>query len=232
MRAAIYYSPAAEHPVTRLAAEWLGRDAYSGAATAPARVFGVAEDERERITAEPRRYGFHATLKAPFALADGSSLDELGVALADFAAGHPGAKLGRLEVAALGGFLALVPAAPAPEAEELAAELVRRFDRFRAPLSAFNLERRRAAGLTPAEDAHLVRWGYPYVFELFRFHMTLTGQLQEPQRWRVMKALQERFNPLLEAPLKIDALTLFVEREPGAPFVVHRRFQFGAPQEP
>jgi hypothetical protein len=34
-----------------------------------------------------------------------------------------------------------------------------------------------AAGLNQSQVANLDRWGYPYLFADFRFHMTLTGKV-------------------------------------------------------
>ena len=74
----------------------------------------------------------------------------------------------------IGGFVAIVPATPSPGLDELAADCVTGFERFRLPMTAQERSRRLAAGLSQHQTANLERWGYPYVFEEFRFHMTLT----------------------------------------------------------
>ena len=58
-------------------------------------------------TAAPRRYGFHATLKAPFHLAEGRSAPELEAALHGFASTEHGFDI-TMNMALFGGFLALV----------------------------------------------------------------------------------------------------------------------------
>ena len=132
----------------------------------------------------------------------------------------------RLAVGELGGFLALVPAAAAPELDRLAAACVREFDRFRAPLTDADRASRGPELLSDQERAHLDQWGYPYVLELFRFHMTLTGPLEEPERGRVKAILEHAFAPLLAQPLVVDQLALFTQTHRVAPFRVVARFPF------
>jgi len=180
------------------------------------------------LTAGPRGYGFHATLKAPFELAAEHSEAEL----MDFAQGFA-RDLAPFETsiapAALGRFLAFRTRDPSPSIEALAAQCVRAFDRFRAPLSAFDLARRRRAPLTPVEDARLVRWGYPYVFDDFRFHMTLTDEIPEDGlRGRLLDALTLHFVEE-SGPHRFDGLAVFRQADRGAPFDILERFAFAAP---
>ena len=90
----------------------------------------------------------------------------------------------RLQVAALGGFLALVPEEAPPALAALEEALVTGLDAFRAPADAAETVRRRMAGLDAVEEENLRRWGYPYVLRRFRFHMTLTGPLPAEARAR------------------------------------------------
>lgn len=220
MRVAIYYTPPAEHPLTRAAALWLGRDAFTGQPmpTPPAATVDVGT-----ITAEPRRYGFHATMKAPFRLPRDRSLAELDRVLAEFCARIAPIKAMQLRVERLGSFLALTPAASDAAVAALAASVVERFEPFRAPPEPDELARRTAAGLNAAQQRNLERWGYPYVFDEFRFHMTLTGPIAPVQRDAALGVLQERFGALLADPIELDALALFVQAESGADFLVHAR---------
>jgi hypothetical protein len=138
------------------------------------------------VTETPRRYGFHATIKPPFALADGTGADALADTLADLAHSLPPARADGLRLSRIGRFLALTPEGDSAKIDALAAAFVRDLDRFRAPATDADLARRRAAGLTPAQESHLLRWGYPYVMDEFRFHMTLSGHLPllSPRRQR------------------------------------------------
>ncbi|HTV67834.1 MAG TPA: DUF1045 domain-containing protein [Rhizobiaceae bacterium] len=231
MRYALYFTPDRDHPLTRLAAAWLGRDVFTGAALQPPVVAAFSAAEVAFHTAAARRYGFHATLKAPFALAPGETEASLAAALESFTAARGPVSMPALKVARLGGFFALVPSAPAPEMEAFAGDVVRDFDRFRAPLSESELERRNPDALSAIEFANLTRWGYPYVFEAFRFHMTLTGRIGANDAARIEETLQSLFGPLVAQPVALDSLTLFVEPEPGAPFTVLAHRPLGRREE-
>ncbi|MBX3577353.1 MAG: DUF1045 domain-containing protein [Rhizobiaceae bacterium] len=227
MRYAIYFTPAQDHPLTRMAAAWLGRDAFTGQVAAPPPVAGLSPAEIAFHAAPARRYGFHATLKAPFTLAAGVSEVDLVSALDDFAAAQPPVSMPRLKVACLDAFFALVPSSESPALDALAADVVRTFDAFRAPLSEAEIERRNPDRLSATEFANLARWGYPYVMDTFRFHMTLTGRVPADQQGRVRTAIEALFAPLLTAPVPLDSVSVFAEPEAGAPFTVLAWRAFG-----
>ncbi|MEZ5804333.1 MAG: DUF1045 domain-containing protein [Rhizobiaceae bacterium] len=220
MRYALYFTPARDDRLTIAASAWLGRDAFGGVAPPVPSVTGLTPSEIAYHTAAPRRYGFHATLKAPFALAGAESEASLLAGLDDFAARTCGFAIPRLVIGNLDGFYALVPAARLPELDAFAADVVRFFDPFRVPLSDAEIARRNPDALKPEEVRNLVQWGYPYVFETFRFHMTLTGRVANDEAGRVKAALDGVFQPLLGDPVQVDGIALFVEPEPGAPFTV------------
>ncbi len=222
MRFAIYYAPEPPSLLHQLGSQWLGRDAFSGGACAQPNAIDLVE-----ITAEPRRYGFHATLKPPFALKERYSASALEAAVAMLAD-----DLQRFEVTLalrqIDGFLALSPAGSSEEVDQLASACVRDLDGFRQQASVEELAKRRAAGLSPRQDQNLERWGYPYVFEEFRFHMTLSRRLGPAELQHVLPVAEDHFASVLERSITIDALTLFVEPQHGAPFEVHRRFPLQA----
>lgn len=225
-RYAIYFAPPARSALAELGAEILGRDPETGEARPQPRLDGIDFDRFHAITEAPRHYGFHATLKAPFALAEGVAGDALHAAAGAFAAGRAPASGPALTLASIGGFLALVPSAAAPEVHALADACVEAFDRFRAPLTAAELERRRRSPLTPAQDRHLERWGYPYVFDEFRFHMTLTARLTDKaEHERVRALLAERTAPVCIDPLRIDAIAVYEQEDRQSPFRVTGRYK-------
>ncbi|WP_424992639.1 DUF1045 domain-containing protein [Oceaniradius stylonematis] len=228
MRYAIYFSPPRDHELTVAAAQWLGRDAFSGLPIPATGLGALGAGAQAYYTAAPRRYGFHGTLKAPFRLASHAREGDLLRALGEFCATMAPVPLPDLAIGLLGGFFALVPARENGRLNDLANRVVAGFDRFRAPLSDAELERRRPERLSRAELRNLYNWGYPYVFDAFRFHMTLTGHVEEHERDRVEIALRRHFGALPEQELSVDRLTLFVERESGAPFDVHSVHEFGA----
>ncbi len=189
------------HSLTRLASAWLGRDAWTGAAVEPPA--GVDDlPDREAATAFPRGYGFHATLKAPFHLAAGRSAASLLDAVAAFAADWPPVPPVVLQPDTLGDFVALVPGEPAPALNALADSVVTVFEPFRAPLDPADRDRRLAGGLSERQREHLLRVGYPHVFEDFHFHMTLTGPVAEAwARDRYRRAFADYAGAVLAAPV-------------------------------
>ena len=77
MRHAIYFAPAHSSPWWTFGAGWLGRD-ESLDGTPPEFVAPMLPAaEHHHITTQARRYGFHATLKAPFHLRAGVTPAEL-----------------------------------------------------------------------------------------------------------------------------------------------------------
>ena len=208
-RLAIYYLPP-PGPLADFGAGWLGWDARAGATLAQPDC-GL---DAAALTTAPRRYGFHATLKAPFRLAEGRAQAEALEALRDLAAGLAPVTLPEgLALRADYGFLALVPPAPVAALDALAADLVRGMDGFRAPLTAAERARRRPETLNPRQRDHLDRWGYPWIFGDFRFHMTLTGPLADPAP--VMRVLAPLLPANLGAPLIIRHVALMGEDADG-----------------
>lgn len=125
------------------------------------------------------------------------------------------------------GFLALTLTSGSAELSDLCARCVAEFDRFRAPISQQELARRRKVGLTPRQDELLVKWGYPYVMSEWRFHMTLTASLKEPECGLVEKQLAGMFRRVTAAPLYVDRIALFKQEMPDRPFAVSKWFPFG-----
>ena len=223
MRYAIYFAPEPASSFEALAASWLGRDAATGKCVEHPDLNGLGASELAEITGPARRYGFHATLKAPFRLAEGVSEADMVAAMEVFAGRTDAFEIPSLRVGRLEGFLALVPAGPAPALNAFANSVVEAFEPLRAPLTDREIERRNPESLSSGELRNLMRWGYPYVFDRFRFHMTLTTRLAEPGITRIEAAASAHFAPVLAGPVAVRELTLFVEPEPGAPFEIHSR---------
>lgn len=217
-RYAIYFAAGADHALSRFGAELLGYDAYTGdEASFPQEALHVAPDWRD-ITTDPRKYGFHGTLKAPMELAPGKTEAELKAACATFAAkARPMPRI-RPVVDSISGFIAVIPEQPAAELQQLAADCVRDFEDFRAALTAEDRARRRPEKLSERQRDYLDRWGYPYAMEEFRFHMTLTGRLDAERRGPILEMLRARFAALGLDTLAIDRIALFKQDDAKARF--------------
>jgi putative phosphonate metabolism protein len=227
-RYAIYYAPAQGAALDQFGAEMLGYDAWIGAALPfPAGIVDEVPDWRE-VTEDPRKYGFHATLKAPISLAPGETEAELLAACADFAEQKRRIPVITPVVDSISGFIAVIPAERSNELEQFAADCVRAFDSFRAPLTADDRARRNPARLTPRQVEYLDRWGYPYVMEEFRFHMTLTGRLDETRRESALPMLRARFARLGLQRLDIDRLALFRQNDAKVRFEIIGDWQLHA----
>lgn len=207
-RYAVYFVPAADSELYRFGSAVLQYDCYTGDAVRPLLEFDNQTEEWRKATEEPRRYGFHATLKAPFYLAPSSSEAQLVSAFQSFAA------IGRMVatiqpvVTMLSGFAAIVPEHASPAVNALAADCTTIFDAFRAPMSPQERARRLASGLNQGQIENLDRWGYPYLFADFRFHMTLTGKIAVERREATVSVLRNVFRRTCGGPIAIDRLAL------------------------
>ena len=121
---------------------------------------------------------------------------------------------------------AFVPDAAAPDLDMLAARVVTEFAAFRSPLPEIALARSDVSRLTGRHLSTLMNWGYPHIFDQFRFHMTLTGPIDHLERDHVMTVLCRHLGALTEPRLTIGQLELVVEPEPHAPFLVHSTHKF------
>lgn len=217
-RVAVYYAPRLDDRLFVDAAAWLGRDPASGATMAQPDLANIAE-----VTAEPQLYGFHATLKPPMRLADGCRWDDVVAAAAALAHRIAPFDLPPLSVQDVFGFLALRETAACAPLQALADACVEQLDAFRAPPSEAELARRRRGNLTQRQDEMLVRWGYPYVFDTWFFHMTLTRRLNAEEKRMFMPAAEAYFARAIATPRRVGDICLFVQASPGAPFVIRER---------
>lgn len=212
-RYAVYWAPGAGHPLWRAGCDWLGRD--------PAATRGAGGHAPRAHVATPARYGFHATLKAPFRLAAGASTDRLREACAALAARHRSFEMPALEVAWLGDFLALRPVSMLQASHplrRLADACVAELDDLRALAEPGELARHAAAAGEPGRIALLERWGYPHVFEAWRFHMTLSDRFADratPAARGLEAEARAFFATSLERPLRAEDICVFQEAGRG-----------------
>lgn len=224
-RFAVYYAPSRESSWWQAGCEWLGRDPESGAVHAPPQPSALSRAVSD-LTRAPRRYGWHGTLVPPFRLGQGTTQYDLLAAAQAWARTQTPFALA-VEAARLGDFVALRPAGT--EGDEalrtLASDALRTLAALRAVQEAAELERRLAAPLTERQRALTVEWGYPYVFDEFRFHMTLSDSLASTAERDALVAYWHEAAARL-GPLQVDSAAIFVEPAPGAPFVLWQRLPF------
>ena len=229
-RHAAYYAPAQQSRLAQLGAQWLGRCAQSRRVVLQPDFPQCTAEALRGYTAAATRYGWHATMKAPFALNPGLEMNAIPAAFQTFAQSQTALTLPPLTLRNMGDYLALVPEAPSSALQELAFDCVRALHPLAAPLSDTQIAQRRLTPLTPAQDAMLLQWGYPFVGHQFQWHMTLTGSLRKLTQ-RELRGLQDAardwFSPVLNQPVELDAICWFVEPVAGGDFYEAQRFALG-----
>jgi putative phosphonate metabolism protein len=232
-RYAIYYAPARDSELHRFGASMLGYDPRTGTDIAFPAEISAANPDWQELTADARKYGFHATLKAPFSLRKDRSERELVSACEVFAATPRPIPLITPIVNVISGFIAVVPDQPPAPLQQFAADCVRTFESFRAPLTPEDRARRKPEKLTERQVSYLDQWGYPYVMEEFRFHMTLTARLDTERSVPVLALLRRQFAALGLDTLPIDRIALFRQDDPTARFRIVESWPLtGAPARP
>lgn len=223
-RYAAYFTAPPGSAWAEFGASWLGWDVDTGTERAHPDMPSLARPVAE-ITATPRKYGFHATIKPPLRLAEGEDYAALEAATEALAPEIAPVVLEGLQVSALRHFVALTPLGDVTALNAMAASFVTGLDRFRAPAGEAELARRRKSGLSVPQEALLLKWGYPYVLDEFHFHMTLSGRLPEDEAEALRQALAPTVSEILGGPVTLDAISLAGEGADGR-FRLIRRIPF------
>ena len=227
-RYAIYFAPEPGTLLDTFGRQWLGRDMSGTLADGQMNVPGVSAERLAQLTERPRRYGMHATLKPPFELTPGASLDALLAVAKVLAKGLAPIELPPLELDVIGNFIALTPEVSSAALEALASNCVRALEGFRLPLTADQEEEFQSNRLTVHQEQMLEHWGYPYVMEEFRFHITLTEPLlDEAERTAVLAALTRLAAPLLGQRIAVRELTIVCQQGRRQPMSLIARIPFG-----
>ncbi|MGJ8589384.1 MAG: DUF1045 domain-containing protein [Yoonia sp.] len=216
-RYAIFYTPAG--PLAAFGAEWLGWDSANGQAVAHP---DFGQIDVAAVTQTPRNYGLHGTLKAPFYLAQTTDVTELRNTALAFAARQSAFSIGAVELRRDNGFVALRPTIDTGVLRDFASRVVKTFDPFRAPLTEADIARRRQADLSDRQDQQMLDWGYPFIFDDFHFHLTLSGSLDAETAAQIIAALSPHLDPIVPKPFVVDAITLMGQDSKGMFHQIHR----------
>ena len=210
-RFALYFLP--QGALHRFGAGWFGWDVITGT--------DINQNDRmlplslQQFVEKPRKYGLHATIKAPFRLKSLKDYEALIATTQQIAKRH-GAFTLSLSMTKLGRFLALTCTEGDPKPlKDLAADCVQSLDVFRAPLTEDELNKRLAAHLKENEKSNVMTWGYPYVFESYRFHITLTDKVSAKNREALEPYLETNLAPCIYGAVTVNAISLVGEREDG-----------------
>ncbi len=221
MRYAIYYAPNQQSLLHRLGSSWLGRDAYTREIIKQPDIPNL-----KSIALEPAHYGLHATLKAPFHLKEGTAAKDLMKAAEILSASQARVTISNLHLTVENGFLALMPSEMDISLHKLAERCVREFDHLRAPLTNTELLRRKNTRMTSSQNLHLLNFGYPYVLDEFRFHITLSNKLPSDKIEWLMPLAYKHFAPVIGKSLHIDGLSIFEEADTESPMTISHQFPF------
>lgn len=222
-RYAVYAAPRSGTPLGRLGDAWLGRNCETGERLPRPNIPGYHASEIAVFAETPARYGFHGTIVAPFRPKDGIHENDLTDAVQTLAKTLSPVSIPGFNVRSLGRFVAIVPEIANDGIAALSRHCVEDMARFRAPMSDAEWDRRIQTGLTPNQERLLSLWGYPYVMEEYRFHLTLTGNLDTATRVQLCEDITDYASAAL-GPHTFEDLALFAEPEPGAEFKLIQRF--------
>ena len=226
-RFAIYFAPEIGSNLHTIGSQWLGRDSSSGKSIKQPNIKGISSNYFYKVTKNPRLYGFHATLKAPFRLNKEFPLKDLCSQIQKLSTLSKPFSI-NLKVRKLGNFITLMMDPNEQKMQNLASKLVQNLDQFRAPLHQEEIYKRRMSTLTISEDENLLNWGYPYVFDDFRFHITLTEKIQcRSDREFMASAASSHFSKSLDNATPVSSISLFVQESSETDFLQIQQFALG-----
>ncbi len=216
-RYALYFAPSTSSELAVFGTNVLGRHATKARQANASSTFAPVARWR-KLTASPAHYGFHATLKAPFEIQDHTGLRELIAAVSSFAQQQTPIALKQLAPRRLSQFMALTLDVQPNTLTTLAQSIVETFEPFRKPLSDADRARRQAQPLTANQLDLLERYGYPYVADEFRFHMTLSGALAQSDE-DFVAWLSAQYSATVTTEPELDRIAVYGQKDRQSPFV-------------
>ena len=212
-RYAIYFSPYPDTFLDKVGSRWLGWNPKKGKITNHSKIKNPKFVDLKSITEKARIYGLHGTLKAPFVLKEKYSYKDLISDVELISKRHRKFIIRNLVLKKLGSFYALVPERSTKALKSLADDCVSSLDKFRKPPSSTELEKRRSNGLDFQEEVNLKKWGYPYVFNKYKFHITLTGEIRLGEEKNIRETIELNFQKVIGYPLPFLDICLFGQRD-------------------
>jgi hypothetical protein len=227
VRYAIFYTPQPGTALSAFGRSWFGR-VNDGATLEAFSDSGLSSAFTRLPTAVSRYSGLHAVFKQPFALKSDTTAEALKARLFSFAQRRKPVATGPLTLFRAGRFLVLRPVRPAPALDWLAAQCVTTFDSFAAPMSETDREERGAAHHNDYQRLLLESYGDTNVLNEYRFHITLTGPLDNSHLERVAQALWPMIEEICADGVTVDALSLFGDPGGRIPLKLIGRHRLGS----
>ena len=189
-RYAIYYAPIENPELDLFGKCWLGWDPYKGEETTKSDLSKLTSFKKfSSLVLTPKQYGFHGTIKAPFRLKNEYTYNDLENKVREISKQIQSFHLDKLVIKKLGNFIALTPSKNL-KVNDVSNKFVEGLDFLRDDLSEDEIKKRNPHKLSFNQKKKLFKWGYPYVFNEFKFHLTLTGKLRIEEIDNVYKYLQ------------------------------------------
>lgn len=217
-RYALYFSPEDTSSLGLYGKTILGRTARSQRTDDASSSFND-QARWHSLTRKPAHYGFHATLKAPFELMAGSQLTELTSLCRQLATRLEPIELAGLAPGKISNFAALSLRWQPDTLTALARDCVEALEPVRAPISEQDIQRRLHQPLSDRQLLQLKRYGYPYIFDDFQFHMTLSDQLSASDADYLLW-LEQEYTQLVTSVPVLDRIALYTQSDRKSAFVM------------
>lgn len=226
-RYAIYFAPNERTPLGRFGCHWLGRSAAELDSHPVDLPENLEQHKHQQLIEAPKHYGFHGTLKAPFELNTAYTSNDLDEALQNFAQKFPSFTIDRLKLQTIASFIALTPEEQSENLsllQSLHEELTENIDYLRAPLSDYDKNRFMARDLSTKLKENLLNFGYPFVLESFKFHLTLTSSLKKDDISSYFELLDRLTTHFRDDGFFCDRISLFRQETRTSPFLLTNEY--------
>ena len=224
-RYAIYYVPSENSELDLFGKCWLGWDPYKGVETTKSDLSKLPSFKKfSSLVLTPKQYGFHGTIKAPFRLKNEYTYNDLENKVREISKQIHSFYFDQLIIKKLGNFIGLIPTNNL-KINAVSNKFVEELDYLRDELSESEIKKRKPHKLTSNQKQMLFKWGYPYVFDEFKFHLTLTSKLNVVEIDDVLRSLQNILKQVNLNKISFNNICIFGQKS-DEKFYFVQRFNF------
>ena len=224
-RYAIYYAPIENPELDLFGKCWLGWDPYKGEETTKSDLSKLPSFKKfSSLVLTPKQYGFHGTIKAPFKLKNEYTYNDLENKVREISKQIHSFYFDQLIIKKLGNFIGLIPTNNL-KVNAVSNKFVEELDYLRDELSENEIKKRKPHKLTSNQKQMLFKWGYPYVFDEFKFHLTLTSKLNVVEIDDVLRSLQNILKQVNLNKISFNNICIFGQKS-DEKFYFVQRFNF------
>ncbi len=224
-RYAIYYVPSENSELDLFGKCWLGWDPYKGEETTKSDLSKLPSFKKfSSLVLTPKQYGFHGTIKAPFKLKNEYTYNDLENKVREISKQIHSFYFDQLIIEKLGNFIGLIPTNNL-KVNAVSNKFVEELDYLRDELSESEIKKRKPHKLTSNQKQMLFKWGYPYVFDEFKFHLTLTSKLNVVEIDDVFRSLQNILKQVNLNKISFNNICIFGQKS-DEKFYFVQRFNF------